>query len=147
MRKRFDLKRFKTAQAESYDRALAEIRNGWKESCWMWYIFPQLRFERCSQISAYYAISGIAEAKAYLADPLLRERLLTICEALLALDTNDAEEVMGFPDDKKLQSSMTLFEAAGSPKYKVFEKVLDKYFNGKRDQRTLDILKSKDSWR
>ncbi len=90
-------------------------------------------------MSEYYGIQNIDEAKAYLADPILSKRLIEICEALLSLDTNDAVEVMGRPDDKKLKSSMTLFDAA-TDSLEIFQMVLDKYYNGKKDNLTLRIL-------
>lgn len=135
----FNLQRFKNAQKRDYKRALAEIKRGRKETHWIWYIFPQLAFLGKSEISAYYAIRGIEEARAYMKDRVLRKRIIEISQALLDLDTNDATEVMGFPDDKKLQSSMTLFEAA-DPDCEVFSKVLEKFFGGERDLLTLYLL-------
>lgn len=90
-------------------------------------------------MSEYYGIQDIDEAKAYLADAILSKRLIEICEVLLSLDTNDAVEVMGRPDDKKLKSSMTLFDAA-TDSLEIFQMVLDKYYNGKKDNLTLRIL-------
>jgi len=135
----YDLERFINAQKYDYDQALSEIRSGHKRSHWIWYIFPQLKGLGFSSTSEFYGIHGAGEAKAYMADPVLRDRLLEISCALLALASNDPTDVMGYPDDLKLKSSMTLF-AAVAPEYDVFQKVLDKFFHGKQDQRTLDLL-------
>ena len=90
-------------------------------------------------MSEYYGIRDLDEAMAYLADPILGSHIIEICEALLALDTNDAAEVMGHPDDKKLRSSMTLFDEA-TESSDIFQRVLDKYYKGSKDLRTLKIL-------
>lgn len=135
----YDISRFIEAQRSSYQQALSEIKNGKKASHWIWYIFPQIKGLGRSAMSEYYGIQNIDEAKAYLADPILSKRLIEICEALLSLDTNDAVEVMGRPDDKKLKSSMTLFDAA-TDSLEIFQMVLDKYYNGKKDNLTLRIL-------
>lgn len=135
----FNLDRFKKAQERDYAQALAEIKNGRKESHWIWYIFPQLKGLGYSEISRFYGIEGRAEAKAYIEDELLKKRLVEISEALLALQCSDAEKVMGYPDDLKLKSCMTLF-AETSPETDVFEKVLEKFFDGKKDKKTLELL-------
>ena len=122
-----DLKRFTDAQQSSFATALSEIQNGKKRSHWMWYIFPQIHGLGVTPTSQYYAIRSRQEAKDFLADP-----------ALLDLDTNNASHVFGFPDDLKLRSSMTLFAQVSD--FDVFQKVLDKYFDGKPDDRTLSIL-------
>lgn len=134
------LKRFLNAQKDDYDQALREIRGGRKQSHWIWYIFPQLTDLGYSSTAKYYGIKDLDEAKAYLANPTLHARLIEISEALLELPKNDPNLVMGYPDDLKLRSSMTLF-AAADPDCPVFQQVLDKYFNGQPDQRTLDLLK------
>ena len=135
----YDLTRFLQAQEGSYAQALAEMKRGRKESHWIWYIFPQLKGLGRSAMSEFYGISGMEEARAYLKDPVLGARLVEICNALLALEVEDIVQVMGRPDDKKLKSSMTLFEAAAE-KPEVFQRVLDKYYQGKRDGRTLRML-------
>ena len=138
-----DLTRFKSAQNRDYQTALAEIRAGKKRSHWMWYIFPQLEGLGFSEISHYYGIRGMEEARAYLADSLLRSRLLEISEALLALKSNNATEVMGCPDDMKLKSCMTLFllaaqnDSAYEKEAGVFKGVLEKFFDRKMDERTV----------
>ena len=134
-----NLDRFLKAQASSYDTALREIRAGHKYSHWIWYIFPQIQGLGFSSTSQYYAIGNLEEAKTYLQEPTLRARLLEISEALLGLSSNDPAEVMGYPDDLKLRSSMTLF-AEAEPECEVFQKVLDKFFGGRKDPRTLQIL-------
>ena len=136
----FDLDRFKKAQEEDYPYALQEIKAGRKRSHWIWYIFPQLKGLGFSSMSEYYGIDGRAEAQAYIADPLLRERLVEISEALLALESNNPTQVMGYPDDLKLKSSMTLF-AEVAPDIPVFEQVLQKFFSGEKDSRTLQLLR------
>lgn len=137
----YDLDRFLKGQARNYDAALREIREGCKRSHWMWYVFPQIQGLGYSSTAQYYAIRDLGEAKAYLQHPILRERLLEISNALLALDSHNASEVFGWPDDMKLRSSMTLF-AEAEPECEVFQKVLDQYFQGKKDSNTLSILAS-----
>ena len=140
-----DLTRFKKAQERDYEIALAEIRAGEKRSHWMWYIFPQLDGLGFSEISHYYGIKGIEEARAYLADDMLRSHLVEISEGLLALESNNATQVMGYPDDLKLKSSMTLFLLASGhdSKYekeaRVFKAVLEKYFGGEMDEQTVEM--------
>lgn len=134
-----DLKRFIDAQARDYPVALAEIRAGRKRSHWMWYIFPQLEGLGHSPMAQRYAISGAAEAAAYLADGVLGPRLVEISRALMGLKGSDATAVMGTPDDLKLWSCMTLFSmVAGADG--VFAEVLAKFYQGRRDQRTLAMI-------
>lgn len=137
--KQFDLDRFIKAQERDYEAALKEIRQGRKRSHWIWYIFPQIAGLGHSSTSQYYAIGSMEEAEAYMENTYLRGHLLEISEALLLLESGDPGQVMGYPDDLKLCSSMTLF-AEAAPEEPVFQAVLDKYFGGKKDQRTLDIL-------
>ena len=142
MENRYDLSRFHKAQegdCANYSDALSEIRAGHKCSHWIWYIFPQLRGLGVSWMSDYYGIENLEEAKAYLGDPDLRSRLLEISGELLRLDSCDPREVMGAPDDRKLRSSMTLFSMA-DPGETVFHKVLEKYYNGIPDRKTVDML-------
>ncbi|QNF32876.1 DUF1810 domain-containing protein [Adhaeribacter swui] len=134
-----NLQRFISAQESSYPVALAEIKQGRKQSHWMWYIFPQIQGLGFSETSRYYAIQNIREAEAYLNHPVLGKRLVQICEALLQLPNNNATRIFGNPDDLKLKSSMTLFAAVkNSPP--VFQEVLDKFFRGVPDQKTLQLL-------
>ena len=135
----YEISRFTKTHQSDYQRALSEIKNGKKESHWMWYIFPQIKGLGRSSMSEYYGIQDLDEAKAYLADPILGKHFIEICNALLSLDTNDATEVMGRPDDRKLKSSMTLFDTA-TEALDIFQMVLDKYYHGKKDDCTLKIL-------
>jgi uncharacterized protein (DUF1810 family) len=134
-----DLSRFLKAQETDYKRALSEIRSGHKRSHWIWYIFPQITGLGFSSTAQYYAIKDRQEAEEYLKNNLLRDRLVEISAALLKLESNDAGEVMGYPDDLKLRSSMTLFHEV-APETEVFQNVLDKFFEGKPDQRTIELL-------
>lgn len=141
----YDLTRFKRAQERDYETALTEIRTGAKQSHWMWYIFPQIKGLGFSEVADYYGIDGVDEASAYLADDLLRSRLVEISESLLSLESNDAGQVLGYPDDLKLRSSMTIFLVAVEKlkRYEkatqVFQAVLDKFFDGKKDNKTLSM--------
>jgi len=134
-----DLTRFIDAQQNDYENALSEIRAGRKRSHWMWYIFPQIGGLGFSEMSRRYAIKDLQEAKEYLRHPVLGRRLKEISSVLLNLQENNATQIFGTPDDMKLRSSMTLF-ASVSDADEVFEKVLDKYFGGKRDEATLNRL-------
>lgn len=138
---KFNLNRFKKAQSLCYKDALEEIKRGRKETHWMWFIFPQLKQLGYSDNAKYYGISSLEEAKAYVQDEILKARLIKISQVLLQLESNDPEEIFGWPDDKKLNSCMTLFEAA-DPESTVFASVIEKFFGGKRDEKTLAILKT-----
>ena len=133
------LDKYVSAQARDYDDALREIRGGRKRSHWIWYIFPQLDGLGYSPTAQYYGIRDLEQAKDYMAHPVLGPRLVEISEALLALPSSDPGAVMGYPDDLKLCSSMTLFELA-APDQPVFGKVLDKFYSGRRDPLTLQLL-------
>lgn len=135
----FNLRRFVEAQAGAYERALAEIKNGFKRSHWMWYVFPQFAGLGFSSTSQHYAIKSLKEAEAYLAHPLLGPRLAECCEAALHVEGRTAREIFGSPDDLKLRSCATLF-ARVSPEGSVFERLLDKYFAGRPDEKTLQLL-------
>lgn len=134
-----NLNRFLAAQESDYTIALQEINAGKKRSHWMWYIFPQLKGLGRSETATYYAIQSLTEAQAYLEHPILGARLIAVCDELLQLKTADAHAIFGHPDDLKLKSSMTLFDAV-NPKETVFDQVLAKFFNNERDQLTLDLL-------
>ncbi len=136
---RFKLERFVSAQEQIYPAVIAELRGGRKRSHWMWFIFPQVEGLGYSATSKHYAIKSAAEARAYLRHPILGARLLECSEALLALSGRSAYEVFGSPDDVKLKSSMTLFEAVSEPG-SPFARVLDQYFGGQRDDKTLALL-------
>lgn len=132
------LERFVKAQEKQYHIAWKEIKHGKKETHWMWYIFPQIKGLGYSETAKYYAIQSRQEAEDYLFHPTLGGRLLELCHILMYLPTNDAYEVFGFPDNKKLQSSMTLFYSVSG--LQIFKRVLDKYFDGELDQETVRIL-------
>ncbi|HEY5368840.1 MAG TPA: DUF1810 domain-containing protein [Hanamia sp.] len=134
-----DLQRFLDAQEKNYLDALSEIKNGKKQSHWMWYIFPQIQGLALSETSKFYAIKNIQEAKEFLDHPVLGKRLIEISKALLNLETNDAHKIFGSPDEMKLHSSMTLFSSLSGPNT-VFQKVLDKYCDGKKDEKTLELI-------
>lgn len=135
----FDLNRFVDAQQDVHEHALAEIRSGEKRSHWMWYVFPQALGLGTSAKSKEFGISGQDEAMAYLAHPVLGPRLLAIAEAALAVAGRTANAIFGSPDDRKLQSSATLF-ASVSPDGSVFHRILAKYYRGEHDARTLQLL-------
>ena len=132
------LTKFITAQKKDFNMALSEIKNGRKQSHWIWYIFPQIAGLGRSATSEYYAIQNLSEAKMYLKNEYLHNNLLTICQALLDLATSDAEEVMGWIDAMKLKSSITLFILADSEE-PVFKAVLNKFFHGELDEKTIEL--------
>ena len=134
-----ELDKFVSAQARDYACALAEIKSGRKRSHWMWYIFPQLQGLGFSPTAQYYGIRDLEQAKDYMAHPVLGPRLVEISGALLSLPGSNPSAVMGYPDDLKLCSCMTLFELA-APEEPVFARVLEKYYGGRRDSLTLRLL-------
>lgn len=137
----YNLERFIRAQDDTYSgyaTALTEVKGGRKRSHWIWYVFPQLKCLGHSPSSEYYGIANLEEAKAYLADPTLGARLREITQALLDVDGLSAREIFGGTDAMKVRSSMTLFDAVAPDD--VFAAVINKYFDGYRDSRTLDIL-------
>ncbi len=136
---KIDFRRFLDAQNQLYLKALSEIKNGRKQSHWMWFIFPQLKGLGHSETDQFYALNGIDDATNYLTHPVLGRHLIEISQALLEWPGDDANDILGSPDDLKLRSSMTLF-ANVSGADAVFEKVIGKYFNGLQDERTLQLL-------
>jgi uncharacterized protein (DUF1810 family) len=135
----FDLSRFAIAQEGVYPRVLSELKNGQKKTHWIWYIFPQIEGLGESETSKFYAIKSREEAREYLNHPLLGKRLLECSEAVLAIAGRSVTEIFAFPDDLKLQSSMTLFASFSEPN-SIFIRVLEKYFSGEQDVKTLQIL-------
>jgi uncharacterized protein (DUF1810 family) len=135
----FNLHRFISAQERIYGDVLAELRSGRKRTHWMWYIFPQIDGLGQSTISKHYAIKSIEEARQYLNHPVLGRRLIECAEAVLDIKGRSASEIFGSPDDLKLKSSMTLFACVTNPE-SVFARVLDTYFHGQRDIRTLNLV-------
>lgn len=136
----FDLARFVKAQDGVYERALQEIKRGQKRSHWMWFIYPQFEGLGSSSTARFYSIKSPAEAQAYLNHLLLGPRIIECAEVLLRLTGRSASEIFGYPDDLKLRSSMTLFASVSQPG-SVFARVLDHYYEGKPDSRTLELLK------
>jgi uncharacterized protein (DUF1810 family) len=134
-----NLERFIAAQSRDYEVALSEIKNGRKQSHWMWYIFPQIQGLGLTETSRFYAIKDIGEAQEFLEHPVLGNRLVSISRELLKLNSNDAHEIFGSPDDLKLKSSMTLFSSVDNAD-PVFKLVINKFFNGSMDRQTLEII-------
>ena len=135
----YNLQRFIKEQQRDYTTAYVEVSQGKKRSHWMWYIFPQIVGLGMTATSHKYSIKSIDEAKAYIAHPYLGKNLINISKVLLSLDENDPYKIFGSPDYLKLCSSMTLF-AEAAPEEDVFQKVIDKYYGGRKDERTLAIL-------
>lgn len=142
----YDLKRFLGAQESFYAQALKEIRNGCKTSHWIWFIFPQIYGLGHSPMSDNYGIRSLDEARAYLNDPVLKSRLIEISTALLRHSKGGlfrkpktAEQILGSTDALKVRSCMTLFDLVEPDA--IFAQVLDAFYNGERDDLTLQILK------
>ncbi|HEY6414436.1 MAG TPA: DUF1810 domain-containing protein [Edaphobacter sp.] len=136
---RFGLERFVEAQEGVYEQACAELRAGRKRSHWMWFVFPQIRGLGSSPMAVRYAISGLEEARAYLAHPVLGPRLRECAGIVVGVEGRTVEEIFGYPDDLKFHSSMTLFaKAAGDGG--VFGEALEKYFGGEMDRGTLERI-------
>lgn len=134
------LERFLDAQKDCYECALSEIKNGRKESHWMWFIFPQLKILGHSGMAKFYGISSLDEAIAYIEHPVLGARLREISNALLSLEETEPRRVMGHPDHLKLRSCMTLF-ANATEDNQVFIDVINKFYDGKMDNLTLSYIK------
>lgn len=134
------LERFVVAQEHSFDRALDEVRNGRKETHWMWFIFPQIVGLGISDTAMYYSIESIGEAKLYLEHEILGPRLVKITKELLSLETDDPIEIFGDIDAMKLNSCMTLFDYI-SDDNNVFYEVIDKFYDGVKDEKTLQLIK------
>jgi uncharacterized protein (DUF1810 family) len=135
-----NLERFVVAQEHTFDTALEEVRNGKKESHWMWFIFPQIIGLGESDTALYYSLTDIGEAKLYLEHQVLGPRLVKITNELLALDTDDPVSVFGELDSLKLNSCMTLFDVV-SDDNDVFNQVIEKFYDGEKDQKTLQLIK------
>ncbi len=135
----FHLNRFIESQQTTYAQALKEIKNGRKQSHWMWFIFPQLKGLGRSHFAEFYGIENLKEADEYLNHPILGPRLIEISTSVLDSDIRSARELFGVPDDMKLQSSMTLFSQPDNAP-EIFTQVLLKYFSGQPDIKTLEKL-------
>jgi len=137
----YNLNRFIDAQMATYEGAILELAQGRKESHWVWYIFPQIDGLGKSDTAKLYSIKSIEEGRAYLEHPVLGKRLIEACEILLSLKDASMDEVMGFPDDLKLLSSMTLFEFI-SGSHSIFTKMIEVYFDNERDENSIKIIKA-----
>jgi len=135
-----NLNKFVTAQESSYSTALSELKKGRKETHWMWYIFPQIKGLGLSSTAQFYSIESISEAKAFLNHEILGKRLKEITEVLLDLEETNPTKIFGEPDDLKLKSCMTLFSIADGEENNLFHKVIQKFFEGKSDEKTVEIL-------
>lgn len=136
----FDLQRFVTAQDPVWDEVCAELRDGRKRSHWMWFVFPQLATLGRSAMARHYGLSGLDEAKAYLAHPVLGERLRACCHLLMQVQGATAVEIFGETDAMKLRSCLTLFQAA-APQETLWGECLQRYFGGQADALTLNALR------
>ena len=134
----YDIDRFIKMQELYYEVALSEIKDGYKRTHWIWYIFPQLKGLGQSYNSEYYGLDGVDEVIEYMRNPYLRKNMIEICNELYKLD-DSIENIFGYPDYLKLNSCITLFEYS-IPEEKIFGKIIDKFYNGKRDSVTLEIL-------
>ena len=134
----FNLERFVNAQANSYETALSELKNGQKRSHWMWYVFPQLAGLGRSETARYFGLKSLAEAKAFLEHPLLGKRLKACTQATLDLTGQSADAIFGYPDTLKFKSCLTLFGQLEEP---LFQTALDTYFDGEADEATLELLR------
>jgi uncharacterized protein (DUF1810 family) len=137
----FDLQRFVDAQAPVYERVRSELRNGRKQSHWMWFIFPQVAGLGHSAMAQRYAISSLREAEAYLTHPILGPRLRECTRLVTEVEGRSAHEILGSPDDMKFRSCLTLFTRA-APNDPVFTEALAKYFRGDLDQLTIERLQA-----
>lgn len=134
----YDIDRFIKMQELYYEIALSEIKDGYKRTHWIWYIFPQLKGLGQSYNSKYYGLDSVDEVIEYMKNPYLRNNMIEICNELYKLD-DSIENIFGYPDYLKLNSCMTLFEYSIQGE-KIFGKIIDKFYNGKRDRVTLEML-------
>lgn len=139
METEYNLNRFLEAQETKFHDALSEIKRGKKQTHWMWFIFPQINGLGISETTKFYAIKDITEVTLFLQHPVLGNRLIEITKALLEIDGKTANKILGTPDDRKLKSSMTLFSILKNAN-PIFQKVLDKYYEGTKDEKTLRLL-------
>ena len=135
----YNLNRFLKAQETLYNAAFTEITNCKKQSHWMWFIFPQIAGLGFSEYNVFYAIKNLEEASQYLQHPVLGKRLVKITKAVLEIKGKTANEIFGKPDDRKLQSCMTLFAQITNAD-PIFQKILDKYYQGNNDEKTIQLL-------
>ena len=135
----YNLERSLAAQAPVIDEVRAELSAGWKRGHWMWFVFPQIAGLGGSEMARHYAIASLDEARAYLAHPILGQRLKECTALVLAAEGRTIHDIFGYPDDLKFGSSMTLF-AHAAPQEKVFREALQIYFGGREDQATLERI-------
>ena len=138
----YNLDRFIGAQEEMYSQALAEIKNGRKLTHWIWYIFPQLKGLGMSDFAIYYGVENLEEAREYLKNDYLKHNLVEISQALLNLSNSNPIDILGYPDDLKVKSCMTLFYYA-DPSIETFKKVIDKFYNKEFDANTINLIGDK----
>jgi uncharacterized protein (DUF1810 family) len=136
----FDLERFVQAQNGVFSTVLAELRAGRKRTHWMWFIFPQMRDLGFSPLATLYGIASLDEACAYLAHPILAERLMTCTNLVLRTESRSLEALFGSPDDRKFHSSMTLFAQASADRESPYRRALERWFAGEPDARTIEFL-------
>lgn len=136
----FDLSRFVAAQDLVFETALAELRAGRKQTHWMWFIFPQLRSLGRSPTAAFYGISDIEEARAYLNHPVLGNRLARAVDVVLNVSDRSAHEIFSSPDDVKFRSAMTLFSEAAAEEGERYRVALERFYAGEPDQLTLEHI-------
>ena len=139
-KKKFNLERFVLAQDRCYEEVIGELQAGRKRTHWIWYIFPQIKGLGISYNSEFYGIENIEEAKAYIEHPLLGKRLLECTNILLNLESDDIHIIMGYPDDLKLKSSMSLFSIIEEHP---FTEILNKFFHGQKDFKTISRINKK----
>jgi uncharacterized protein (DUF1810 family) len=135
----YNLKRFVDAQAAVFEQVCQELREGRKTTHWMWFIFPQIRGLGHSPMAIKYSISSREEAEAYLEHPILGPRLRECSRLVIAVEGQPIDHILGYPDDMKFRSSMTLFDRV-APDYEVFRDALQKYFGGEVDSLTVELL-------
>jgi uncharacterized protein (DUF1810 family) len=143
----FNLQRFVNAQQPVFERACRELRQGRKQSHWMWFVFPQIKGLGSSAPAQKFAIASREEARAFLAHPILGSRLRECSRIVADLEGLSAEDIFGYPDEMKFRSSMTLFaqiRVADKQDKEIFERCLEKYFDGEADPATLATLASLD---
>ncbi len=137
----YALSRFIVAQAPVFDTVLSELRAGRKRTHWMWFVFPQLRALGKSATANFYGVGSLDEARAYLQNPILADRLAQAISAVLAVPERSAHEIFGSPDDLKFRSSMTLFHEAAGESATLFKTALERFFDGEPDKRTLELIR------
>ena len=136
----FNLERFVAAQRSVYATVIEELESGTKVSHWMWFIFPQVEGLGKTETAKYYAIKSLDEAKAYVTHPLLGKRVQECTELVINIDGKSATDIFGYPDNLKFKSSMTLFLVAAPPHIDLFQRAINKYYDGQQDRVTIQIL-------